>query len=124
MSYEYARRVGKRINRKFIIRLHSFSDKNEVFRCCQNTAYVFVNFDAEPNYLMKDSIEKLHAAFKFASNICVYSELRCFPFLHNAWSLAINWLCLCIGTGNTLLNNAYRLAMVGDIICGCKVYNN
>ena len=120
---EYARRVGKRSNasnRKIIIRLHSFSDKNEVLRCCQNTTYVFVNFDTEPNYLMKDSIEKVHTAYmkktlnvtKFASNMCMYSELRRFPILHNAWSLAIKyWLRLCTGTGNILLNNAYRLAM-------------
>ena len=47
MSYEYARHVGKRFdasNRKNIIRLHSFSEKNEVLRCCQNTAYVFCEF--------------------------------------------------------------------------------
>ena len=64
MSYEYARRVGKRSNasnRKIIIRLHSFWYKNEVLRCCQNTAYV--NFDTEPNYLVKDSIEKVHTAY-------------------------------------------------------------
>ena len=102
-----------------IIRLHSFSGKNEVLRCCQNTTYVFLNFDTEPNYLVKDSKEKVHTAYmkktlnviKFASNMCMYSELRRFPILHNAWSLAINWLCLCTGTGNTQLNNAYRLAM-------------
>ena len=123
MSFEYARRVGKRSNasnRKIIIRLHSFSDKNEILHCCQNTTYVFVNFDTEPNYLMKDSIEKVHTAYmkktlnvtKFASNMCMYSELRRFPILHNAWSLAIKyWLRLCTGTGNILLNNAYRLAM-------------
>ena len=123
MFHMYARRVGKRSNtsnRKIIIRLHSFSDKNEVLRCCQNTTYVFVNFDTEPNYLMKDSIEKVHTAYmkktlnvtKFASNMCMYSELRRFPILHNAWSLAIKyWLRLCTGTGNILLNNAYRLAM-------------
>ena len=92
MSYEYARRVGKRSNasnRKFFIRLHSFSDKNEVLRCRQNTTYVFVNFDTEPNYLVKDSIEKVHTAYmkktlnvtKFASNMCMYSELRRFPMM-------------------------------------------
>ena len=46
------------------------------------------------------------------SNMCMYSELRRFPILHNAWSLAIKyWLRLCTGTGSILLNNAYRLAM-------------
>ena len=48
----------------------------------------FVNFDIEPNYLMKDSIEKVHTAYmkktlnvtKFASNMCMYSELRRFPY--------------------------------------------
>ena len=123
MSYDYARRVGtgsNTSNRNIIIRLHSFSDKNEVFRCCKNTAYVFVNFHTEPNYLVKDSKEKVHTAYmkntlnvtKFASNMCMYIELRRFPILHNAWSMAIKyWLRLCTGTGNTLSNNAYRLVM-------------
>ena len=49
---------------------------------------------------------------KFASNMCMYNELRRFLILHNAWSLAINyWLRLCTGTGNILLFIAYRLAM-------------
>ena len=49
---------------------------------------------------------------KFASNMCMYSKLRRFPILHNAWSLAIKyWLRLCTGTGNTLFNIPYRLAM-------------
>ena len=49
---------------------------------------------------------------KFASNMCMCSEPGCFPILHNAWSLAIKyWLRLCTGTGNTLLNNAYHLAL-------------
>ena len=44
--------------------------------------------------------------------MCMYSELRRFPILHNAWSLAIKyWLRLCTGTDNILLNNAYLLAM-------------
>ena len=46
------------------------------------------------------------------SNMCMYIELRRFPILHNAWSLAIKyWLRLCTGTSSILLNNAYRLAM-------------
>ena len=77
-----------------------------------------MNFYTQPNFLVKDSIEQVHTAYmkktlnvtKFASNMCMYSEL--FPLLHNAWSLVIKyWLRLCTGTGNTLLNNAYRLAM-------------
>ena len=134
MSFDYARRVGTRSNtsnRNIVIRLHSFSDKNEVLRCCQNTAYVFVNFHTEPNYLVKDSIEKVHTAYmknnlnvtKFASNMCMYIELRRFPILHNAWSMTTKyWLRLCTGTGNTywIMLTAFSWR---TIICGYKIYN-
>ena len=102
LPFEYARRVGKKSNnsnRKIIIRLQNYSDKNEILRFSQNTTYVFDNYDTDSKDIMRDNIEKVHTAYlkktlnvtKFASNMCVYNELRRYPILHNAWSLAMKY---------------------------------
>ena len=86
MSYEYARRMGKRFdasNRKNIIRLHNFSEKMKFCVVVKIQHMFFMNFGTESKDLAKVSIEKVHIA---------YMKKTCISLSHRAKQCAIQWL--------------------------------
>ena len=117
---EYARRVGNRpVNngppRKILIKLKSYSDKEEILRLANHSGYQISNFVENEN-----EIEKIHHDFckkslnisKYASNTAVQGELGRMPIVSIARGLAIKyWLRLNSGTENRLLNESYKICV-------------
>ena len=67
--------------------------------------------------------KKILNVTKFASNMCIYSELGGFPILHNAWSLAIKTSCVYVQAHVTLYRIILTAWPLRRIICGYKVNN-
>ena len=112
----HARRVGKitpGLNRDILVLLRYYDDKEMVIRTSHNSGGHFYNYHNSKI----TNVEKAHTLFmkrtlnvsKYASNMCMYSELNRYPIIHNAWALAIKyWRRLCYGTQNVLLNASFK----------------
>ena len=121
VSTKYACRVGKLspgAKRRILVSLKYYSDKENILRQSTHTNDIRDFKEKDTNVL-----EKLHMNYakrtlnlsKYASSIAVQGELARFPFLHNAWGLAVKyWLRLCNGTSDVLLNAAFKITCDND----------
>ena len=120
IPFIYARRIGRQDksnngNKKIIIRLKHYFDKQEIICKSKTGRYTFSNFNDDT----QEQAEMVHTEYmkkvinlnKYASNLAISCELGRFPIIHKAWYLAIKyWLRLEKGTANILLNKSYKQA--------------
>ena len=119
IPFDYACRIGRKTqhtNRRILIRLTDYDDKEELLRYVDNSPCLF------ENYFSKDEnpFERVHTSLmkkalnvsKYSSNTCLYGELARFPMSHNVWALCVKcWIRLYNGTNNVLLNKCFQLSV-------------
>ena len=116
IPFVYARKSGRSStednNRKILVRLKYYSDKEMLLR---------EHSDIFGDYVIKqdNEVEKLHHYFckralnvsKYASTNAITAEIGRLPISHKAWGLVVKyWLRLENETGNKPLNEAYLMA--------------